>query len=411
MRGLVRRLRDIAAALRRGPLRTLPRRALLRLRYGPSRIDAAYLEARALASWRAEGRAELRAEAVPLGTPLDVAFVVPFFYRGSGGHTTLSNLVRALERRGHRVTLWLDDPGRRLEHPERAAQDFREWFGPFAAGVHASFDAWRGADVAVATGYQTVLRVRTLSGCGARAYLVQDHEPEFFGTSAERVHAEESYRYGLHPITAGTWLADLMRDAYALDATPFELAVDHAIYRQHPDEQRQQDVVVFYARAATGRRAVPIGVAALAELKRRRPQTEVWLYGQRDAVRTDFPVTNLGVVSGPDLARVYARATVGLCLSLTNYSLVPQEMLACGLPCVEADAPSAVAAFGREGPVAIAPVEPHALAAALARLLDDPAERARRAQAGRAFVAPLTWDAAGERLEAGLRAALERRSG
>ena len=406
----MRRLREIAAALRRGPLTSLPRRALLRLRYGPSRVDAAYLEARALAAWRTEGRAELAPPRSGEG-PLHVAFVVPFFYRGSGGHTTLSNLVRALERRGHRVSLWLDDPGRRLPNAETAAEDFRAWFGPFEASVHATFAGWQGADVAVATGYQTVLRVRTLTGCGARAYLVQDHEPEFFGTSAERVHAEESYGYGFHAITAGVWLAEFVRETYGLDATPFELAVDHAIYRPLPDVQRREDVVVFYARNSTARRAVPIGLAALAELKRRRPQTEVWLYGQGDMPRVDFAATNLGVVGGHDLARVYAEATVGLCLSLTNYSLVPQEMLACELPCLEADAPSAVAAFGYDGPVAIAPVEPVALADALQRLLDDPRERSRRSAAGRPFAEARTWHAAGHKLEEGLRAALANRSG
>ena len=400
----MRRLRD------RGPLTSLPRRALLRLRYGPSRIDAGYLEARALAGWRAQGAAPLR-DGAPSEGPLHVAFVVPFFYRGSGGHTTLSNLVRALERRGHRVSLWLDDPGRRLPGPDTAAEDFRAWFGPFDAAVHASFDAWDGADVAVATGYQTVLRVRTLTGCGARAYLVQDHEPEFFGTSAERLHAEESYRYGLHAITAGVWLADFVRETYGVTATPFELAVDHAIYRPLPDVRRREDVVVFYARSSTARRAVPIGLAALAELKRRRPRTEVWLYGQGDMPRVDFETRNLGVVGGHDLARVYAEATVGLCLSLTNYSLVPQEMLACELPCLEADAPSAVAAFGYDGPVAIARVEPAALADALERLLDDPAERARRAAAGRPFAEARTWDAAGAKLEEGLREALATRAG
>ena len=406
----VRRLRDIAGALRRGPITSLPRRALLRLRYGPSRIDASYLEARALAGWREAGRAELVPRDAGDG-PLHVAFVVPFFYRGSGGHTTLSNLVRALERRGHRVSLWLDDPGRRLPGADSAAEDFRAWFGPFDAPVHASFGAWQGADVAVATGYQTVLRVRTLTGCGARAYLVQDHEPEFFGTSAERLHAQESYGYGFYAITAGVWLAEFVAKEYGLDATPFELAVDHDIYRPLPDVRRRDDVVVFYARNSTARRAVPIGLAALAELKRRRPRTEVWLYGQGDMPRIDFEATSLGVVGGHDLARVYAEATVGLCLSLTNYSLVPQEMLACDLPCLEADAPSAVAAFGYDGPVAIAPVEPVALAEALQRLLDDPAQRDRRAAAGRPFARARTWDAAGEKLEEGLRAALAKRSG
>ena len=404
-------VRQLRAALSRGPIHTLPRRALLRWRYGPSKPDASYQEALALTALRDAGRAPLREGAPPAGGSLHVAFAIPPFARGSGGHTTLSNIVRALERRGHRCSFWLDDPGRRELNPADAARVFKQWFGPFDAEVHPDFSAWHGADVAVATGYQSVLRVRTLADCGARAYCVQDHEPDFFAASAERVHAEESYSYGFHAITAGLWLAEVMRERYGMAATPFELAVDHDIYRPQPGARGDREVVIFYARSATPRRAVPIGLAALRELQRRRPGVDVWLYGQADAARVDFSFRNLGVVSGPELARAYSQATVGLSLSLTNYSLVPQEMLACELPCVEAAEPSILAAFGTDGPVVVSKPEPHALADAIERLLADPAERDRRARQGREHVAPRTWDAAAERIEAGLRQALADRAG
>jgi glycosyltransferase involved in cell wall biosynthesis len=404
------RLAELRAALTRAPLRTLPRRALLRLRYGPSRIDPTYLEAVALAELRARPAAPLVPREASGTRPLEVAVVIPPFFRGSGGHTTIANIVRALEARGHRLSFWIDDPGRRIADLDAAARDFAAWFGPFRAPVHPRFDAWRPPDVAVATGYQTVLRVRALPA-GARAYLVQDHEPEFFATSAERLHAEDSYRHGFHAITAGSWLAGLMRERYGLTATPFELGVAHDVYRPHPEVRREPGTVVFYARATTPRRAVPIGLAALRELRRRRPQTRILLYGQPDAPRLDVPAEHLGVLSGPELARAYARAEVGLSISLTNYSLVPQEMLACGLACVEAATPSVLAAFGADGPVLVAEPEPHALAAALERLLDDPSERERRVAAGQALVRERTWAAAAEAIEAGLREALARRAG
>jgi glycosyltransferase involved in cell wall biosynthesis len=367
-------------------------------------INDEYLEAR-------EVTALLREPAAPVvrgpaSGPLRVAIVVPFFSRGSGGHTTIANLVRGLERLGHSCSVWIDDPGRRCPGgPEQAERDFREWFGPFDARVRYGFDRWAGADVVVATGWQTVARARVLGDVAARAYLVQDHEPEFFGTSAQRLWADDSYRHGLYPITAGPWLADVMRERYGLPATSFELAVDTQLYspQQVP---RRDDVVLFYGRATTPRRAVPIALVALGELKRRRPDVELWLFGG-GAPNVDFAFRNLGTVGGADLARLYSTATVGLVLSMTNYSLVPQEMMACGLPCVELDAPSVVASFGRDGPVEIAPPEPLAMAEAIERLIDDPDLRAKRAAAGALFVAGRTWDAAARQVEAGLRAALE----
>ena len=80
---------------------------------------------------------------------------------------------------------------------------------------------------------------------------------------------------------------------------------------------------------------------------------------------------------------MYSEATVGVCLSLTNYSLIPQEMLACGLPCVDLEGASASSVFGADGPVELVPFDADALAGALERLLDDPAERERRSAAGR----------------------------
>jgi len=377
----------------------------LKRRFGRPYVNDEYREIQALAALAREPEGR-RLEPPAADAPLRVAFVVPFFLPGSGGHMTIANLVRALERRGHRCSLWIDDLGRRFgAGSEQACADLRAWFGPFQADVHYGFDAYDGADVVVATGWQTALRVRTLPAA-ARAYLVQDHEPEFFGTSVQRALAEDSYRLGLYPITAGRWLAQVMGERYGLPATPFDLGINGERYRPRPEIARREDVVVAYARMSTPRRAVPTVLAALAELRRRRPQTEVWLFGQGGDLGVDFPHRNLGVVPDAELPAVYAEATVGLVLSMTNYSLVAQEMLACGLPCVELDAPSVVAAFGREGPVDLAPLDPYAIADALQRLLDDPALRARRAEAGAKLRAERTWDHAGAQFEEGLRAAL-----
>jgi O-antigen biosynthesis protein len=379
------------------------RTRLRRWRNGPYVNDEYHEAARLAALLRRPPGPTLPAPAAD--APVHVAFVVPFFNRGSGGHMTIANLVRALERRGHRCSLWIDDPGRRLAGPAQAVADLRAWFGPFAAAVSYGLDGFTGADVVMATGWQTVASVRTLPAAG-RAYLVQDHEPEFFGTSVHRAWADDSYRHGLYPITAGQWLAEVMNDMYGLPATSFDLGIDGERWRPQPEVARRDDVVVAYARSSTPRRAVPVVLAALAELRRRRPQTDIWLYGHGGPAGVDFPHRSLGVVPEPELPAIYAQATVGLVLSMTNYSLAAQEMLSCGLPCVELDAPSVVKAFGRDGPVDFAPLDPYKIADALERLLADPELRARRALQGAALRVERTWDHAAEQVEAGLYAAM-----
>ena len=99
----------------------------------------------------------------------------------------------------------------------------------------------------------------------------------------------------------------------------------------------------------------------------------------------------------------------GLSLSLTNLSLIPKEMLACGLPCVELAGVSAESVFGEDGPIELAPLDPSAIAGTLERLLDDRALWERRSAAGVAFVADHTWDVAAAQVERGLREALRLR--
>jgi glycosyltransferase involved in cell wall biosynthesis len=314
------------------------------------------------------------------------------------------NLLRELQVLGHQVSVWLEDcEGRHAQEPAALTKSsFAEFFKVEGIELHVNFDAWSGADVVLATGWQTVARALLLSGVKARAYLVQDHEPDFYPASAERLFAEETYRQGLHCIAASPWLAELLRSRYKASATHFDLAVDHEIY--HPgDEPKRDDLVVFYARAVTPRRAVPLGLIALAELSRRRPDVEIALFGEDRPLDVPFKHTNLGVLSGQELAALYRRATVGMVFSLTNPSLIGLEMMACGLPCVELASESMVASFGHNGPLRLAEPEPSAACSALELLLDDGALQARLAAAGPALMSERTWLGAAGQLQDALR--------
>ena len=349
----------------------------------PLRIEAPP----ALLEWRRTGAAPLSARSP--SQSLRVAVVIPWFAEGSGGHSTIANLVRGLEARGHDLSVWIEG--------DSAAADFERFFGPIAGPVHDDFAAWDGADVVVATGWQTVHRTLLLGGCAARAYLVQDHEPEFYGTSAERTWAEQTYRLGLHCVCASPWLAGVMRDRYGASASAFDLGVRHDVYRPL-GVPRRDDLVVLYARAVTPRRAVPLGLLALEEVR-----AEVALFGEPRPLGTRF--AQRGVLRPDELARLYGEATVGVVLSMTNPSLVPTEMLACGLPVVDVASDAMLATFGADGPIVLADFDPLELAEAVNRLLGDPEERARRAAAGVDLVRGRTWEAASAQVEAGLRAA------
>ena len=117
----------------------------------------------------------------------------------------------------------------------------------------------------------------------------------------------------------------------------------------------------------------------------------------------------MSIATPEQLSWLYSQATVGLCLSMTNYSLVLQEMMACGLPCVDLAGVSAESVFGADGPLELAAFDPFALADAMERLLGDESLWAQRSRAGMDFVADHTWEAAARQVEAGLRQALRER--
>jgi glycosyltransferase involved in cell wall biosynthesis len=326
---------------------------------------------------------------------LRLALVIPPYTQGSGGHNTLFQILSRLEQRGHTCSVWLADYHGHMRDvwPAVMRHDIK------------GFDAWQGADVAIATGWQTVHATLALDNCRARAYVVNDHEPDFYAASTERILAEDTYRQRLHCIAASPWLRDLLIDRYGTSADAFQLGVDGETYRPLPVERRT-DTIIYYARHATPRRAVPIGLMALAELHRRLPHVRIVLFGTDKPLHAAFPYEHLAVLSPKQLARLYSEATAGLCLSMTNFSLMPKEMLACGLPCVELAGVSAESIFGDDGPLDLAPLEPQALADALERLIVDRERSRRRSREGVEFVAAHTWDHAADEVEAGLRHAL-----
>lgn len=339
--------------------------------------------------------------------PLHVACVIPPFSRGSGGHTTIFNLMSRLERMGHTVTYWVDDPTGLMDafRGARVRRDIRDWFAPIEGPVFKGFSEWFGADVALATGWQTAHPVALLEDVRARAYLINDHEPEFYASSVEERWAQETYTMGMHHICASPWLADIMRNRYGGTASLFDLSVDTDLY--HPTSApRRPETIVLYGRASTARRAVPLAIMAIAELKRRRPDVRVLSFGDAHEIDMPFDYEHLGVLAPAQLAQLYNEGTVGVVLSLTNYSLIPQEMLACGLPCVDLAGVSAESVFGDDGPVALSPFDPIAMADVIDHLMHDEAEWQRRSAAGLEFVKGRTWDHAARQTEAGLREAL-----
>lgn len=333
---------------------------------------------------------------------LDIHWILPDFRPGSGGHMTIFRMVRHLELFGHKTTIWIEDPHFH-QTPHAAWETIVKHFQCVGAKVRFVTDEIyeTPGDVVIATGWNTAWRVNQLKGFAARMYFVQDHEPEFYPTGAASNLARQTYDFDFGCICASPWLEKLMTD-YGRWAQSFYLAYQPEQYRIAPPEEEYTGAlrIAVYSRAHTDRRCVQLALAALQHLAKTRDDFEVHLFGQDDLMFIEAPFTafNHGVLNADELAALYNNCDLGICFSGTNYSLVPQEMMACGLPLVELDTASTRAIFPKST-VTLAGPAPVDIADKIAKLLDAPATRAKQRDAALKWVQGFSWEGSARAVE------------
>lgn len=329
------------------------------------------------------------------GNPILVNWVTGPAGRGSGGHTTIFRIMKYLERAGYRNHLYFYDPyGGDHKYFKRIAQDH---FG-VTCEIDKLSSGMRDAHAVVATNWPSAYALYSARCTGKRFYFIQDYEPSFYPTGTNSALAENTYRMGFHGITAGQWLADKLRNDFGMAADWFPFGCDVSHYRMDPSSTRRG--VAFYARAATPRRAVELGLLALELFAKRHPEVELHLFGEKLG-KLPFRYVNHGVVSPEALCKIYNRCFAGLNLSLTNVSLVPYEMLACGCIPVVNEAPQNRLVL--QNPyVRYADLSPHALAEALHEIVTIKAFEELATQAMMS-VASTSWETSGAAVDAAIR--------
>lgn len=345
-----------------------------------------------------------RSSSIPPVTPasgraLKIAWIVPGLIIGGGGHRNIIRCAYHLEKLGHEVSLhFIDshDPG----HVVRA--QVREHFYPFEGHVGLLDANFGEYDIVFATHWSTVAHAERLKDrIGEIVYFVQDFEPFFYAMGSEYVMAENTYRKGFYAITSGIWCEHFLRNSYGAEADHFQFPIDRSIYFDQKRERRT-DRVIFFAKPEMPRRCYELGLQALRAFNKLRPDVEIAFYGSAHKTPVDFPVTQLGMLGGPaDLARLYNESTVGLAFSTTNPSLVPYEMMACGLPVLDLARPGNEMNYDNSLEIArLADPDPAIMAGELAELIATPAELAERSRRGVAFAAtfPVEEDV-GKRIE------------
>jgi hypothetical protein len=312
---------------------------------------------------------------------LDISWIVPGVFRGSGGHANIFRHVAELSYLGHRNTIYCHNPNNRFESDEQLAQFIRENFVDTRARIRRTWTL-EPCDVAIATHWSTARTVSAFSDCARKFYFVQDYEPYFHSMGLEYLQAEGTYRLGMPCITLGRWLTHVLTEQYNADADYFDFPVDASIYHTVPNGTRGRRIA-FYAQPEKPRRCFELGVRALEIVNQAHPEVDIVLFGSDTPPNAPitFEYKNMGVISTLQCAELYRSSQVGLILSATNPSLIPVEMMACGCTVVDLDRENNHFDY-EPGTISLAEPTPEAIASSIIRLLED--ETARSAQSARA---------------------------
>ena len=296
---------------------------------------------------------------VPASRPLRIGWLCTPPGVGSGGHTTMFRMVRALQDAGHVCEVVLYD--RHNGSLAEAAANIARGWPHMSVGVRSVQQGFDDLDVVVATGWETA---HVLASRGRdrihRAYFVQDYEPLFYPHGSEYALAADTYHFGFANIALGRMVHDQLT---AAGAPSVEVLFGRDTSTYSYENSGARSGVAFYARPPVARRGYRLATLALAEFHRRRPDQEIHVYGAtvRDL---GFPVVQHGRPSPGELNQLYNQCAAGLAMSFTNISLVAYEMLAAGCIPVVNDSPDARADF--RSPHAVwSAATPSALASAL----------------------------------------------
>ena len=314
----------------------------------------------------------------PLLPKKKIAWVIPHPGKGSGGHRTIIQNVNALLRAGYECDIFVEDDG--VSTSDIVRRKINEWYEPCDAGIFVGFDFKKDYDLLFATGWQTIDFVKKLPA-KKKAYFIQDYEPWFFPMGDQYLITENSYKYGFLPVTIGKWLAHKMDSEFNTPAEYFDFGADLNVYK-HLDNVEKENAICYVYQPEKPRRCDYIGLKALKLIKALRPDVKIYLYGSELVTRPiDFECENLHIIPVEECNKLYNKCKVGICLSASNPSRIPFEMMAAGLPVVELYKENNLYDLP-DGGVLLSDTTPEAIASSVIHLLDNPEEAKKMSEFG-----------------------------
>lgn len=298
-----------------------------------------------------------------------IAWIIPSPIKGSGGIRTMIQNANFLVRQGFECDIYVEEDY--VNTNESMKQRIIDFYGECLCDVYVGIDFKKEYDLAFATysiktpDYLYYMK----NNVKRKAYFIQDFEPWFEPMGGLYLDMEHTYKYGLNGVSIGKWLTYKLQHEFNQPMNYFSFCADTNVYKKL-DNVEKENAVCFIFQPEKPRRCSNIGIRALLLVKALRPDVKIYLYGSDVDIKLDVEMENLHIMPIDKCNELYNKCKVGVCMSSSNPSRIPFEMMAAGLPVVDLYRENNLYDIPEDG-VLLADTSPEAVATAIIKILDD----------------------------------------
>ncbi len=312
-----------------------------------------------------------------------IAWIIPHPIKGSGGIRTMIQNANFLAEQGFLCDIYVEEDY--MNDSNTVKKRIIDYYGKCSCNVYVGIAMREEYDLVFATySILTADYVYYMKNVRHKAYFIQDFEPWFEPMGGLYLEMERTYHYGLQGISIGKWLTYKISHEYGSPMTFFPFCADLSVYKKLKDVKKEKAICFIY-QPEKARRCSKLGIQALLLVKHLRPDVKIYLYGSDIEASFDFEVENLHIIPIEECNELYNKCQVGLCISASNPSRIPFEMMASGLPVVDLYRENNLYDVPEDG-VLLAESTPEAIATALIKILDDEKLQKKMGENGHKFM-------------------------
>jgi hypothetical protein len=256
----------------------------------------------------------------------------------SGGFRTLLRMMNYMVKSGYTISIEYTGSDNQSDRQREYCDNYNE-INDINMIEIVSCKQDTSADIYVATGHQTFRKAEYYKSKGkCVVFFCQDLEWKFPRVDADddlRKYTKDFYDIEIPTFTMSKFLGNYFKDQRILKST--SLNVDTDIY--YNQSQKRDGICLLYCNPKVKPHRLGGLVMKLAKsLAERYPEKTISLYGDNNIPDVGLAnVKRLNLLNNEQLTNLYNTSELGVVFSTTNPSRIAYEMVACGMPAIEAD--------------------------------------------------------------------------